>query len=101
LLRRVFCGASLHASLIARTLRGHSRTLPSSALPRPACHELTHSPRPCEMGGIAPRWRRPLTGSAWCGGKERSRAELRRSNPTQIRASVTRPVRPLIVSRSC
>src|SRR3954447_18623426 len=27
LLRRVFCGASLHASLIARTLRGHSRTL--------------------------------------------------------------------------
>jgi len=28
---------------------------PSSALPGPACHEFTHSPGPCEMGGNAPR----------------------------------------------
>jgi len=41
-------------------IREHWR---SSALPRLACQELMHSPRPCEMSGIAPRWRRPLTGS--------------------------------------
>src|SRR3954449_2183622 len=54
---------------------------PSSALPRPACHELTHS-------RVLARWvvLRPVGVDrslvvAWYGGKERSRAELSPKQP--------------------